>query len=357
MSELKQKLLTTRNVRDFETAYREHPEAAPEISSAIIETVKAAMSGADRRFSHAQYQSLIDLHRRIGEERSGHLTEREFTPFQLHKAVMEFRTYLKSQGGSASVKDLRKQPFFNVPELKAFILSRKESVTIQDLDSFRAESKRKFNVMEGTYGESQSLETLRKFPRKTFILTVRDVLEEVGKTDDPAFDFFVNQMLKNGVHEESIGIPGKTFGWLIYRVITPGVFFIEQAQTDLYRIFHRIQKGLEHFGLSQDMYDMIVSQLGGVDKVTEIENTLSKWVENYFEILLSAFMEEHRGAEIYVSTPEIIAATVDEDAPKDLYRKVPEKFKFEKKEAPFDTGGLPVWYRHVARIIKYSRLR
>jgi hypothetical protein len=363
--QLLQKLLTTHNTSDFKKAYRDFPELAETISKAIIQTVTEVMKRESNRIPPYAAQELMSLHKQIGIDRSSqNVSEKSFLPFSVQKAYSELRSFLKKENRNVPTVELRKQSFFQNPEVKAFILQKfPKGLSFQDASQFMDfyTERKNFTVMQGTYGESiQTLPTVKKFPRKTFILTIKDLLKEIGKERDRSFDIFVNEMLANGVHEESVGIPGKTFGWVLYREIDENTLFIEQVQTDLYRIFHRIKKGLEHFGMSEQMYMQIVRQLGGEEKVQEIENTLSKYVDNYFEVLLSAFLEENRGMEIYISSPEIISETVPDEPPTHLYKKIPEKFRFEKvTQAPFDTKGLPIYYKHNAsqRIVKYSSLR
>ena len=365
--ELKQKLNTTRNLNDFSKYYREYPEFGGVISAAIIQAIKETTEGGSR-FSRYEVQSLIPLHKQIGIDRSSKKVEQKsYLPFAVQKAYSELRSFLKTRGDFVPLTEIRKQPLFQEPNVKQWLLAEyPKGLSFEDVGNFwlyYSGEQPSYTVMEGEYGEDiQTLESVKSFPRKTFILTLDDLLEAVGKEDDPSYVTFVNDMLINGVHEESVGIPGKTFGWIIYREIDENTIFIEQAQTDLYRIFHRIRKGIEHFGLPDAMYQHIVRSLGGEKKVEEIENTFSKYVENYFEILLSAFMEEHREKDLYVSTPEMIQKSVPDDPPAHIYKKVPEKFKFTKipaEQAPFDTEGLPVYYRHNAsrRISKYSTIK
>lgn len=362
--ELKQKLLNTRNLGDFSKAYRDYPEHGDAISAAIIQTIRNVTEG-NSPFSRYDVQSLIPLHKQIGIDRSSKKVEQKsYLPFATQKAYSELRSFLKQKGGFVPLTEIRKQPLFQEQNIKQWLLAEfPKGLTFEDVGNFwlyYTGDEKTYTVMQGEYGKDiQTLESVKEFPRKTFILTIDDLLEEIGKGDDPSYDTFVNQMLVNGVHEESVGIPGKTFGWIIYREIDDNTLFIEQAQTDLYRIFHRIRKGLEHFGLPDAMYQQIVRSLGGEKKVEEIENTLSKYVENYFEVLLSAFMEEYRGYDLYLSTPEMIDKSVPENPPSHIYKKVPEKFKFNRipaEQAPFDTEGLPVYYRHNAKIQKMSSL-
>lgn len=362
---LMRNLLRSEDLQDFYSAYEENPELAETISAAIIKTVTEVAKRESNRFSMGEAQELLALQKQIGVERSSKdVTEKSFLPYKVQRAYASLRSFLKEKGSLVPVVELRKQPFFQQPEIKDFILKQyPKGLSFQDVGNFMEffKDRKNYTVMRGEYGEGiQTLDSVKKYPRKTFILTIQDLLAEIGKQNDRYFDIFINQMLANGVHEESIGVPGKTFGWVIYREIDENTLFIEQIQTDLYRVFHRIQKGIEHFGLSPEYYRQVVRQLGGDQKVEEIESTLSKYVENYFEVLLSAFMEEYPGKELYLSSPEIIAQTVPDGPPLEMYKKLPLKYKFkETTEAPFDTQGLPVFYRHNAmrKVQKYSRLR
>jgi hypothetical protein len=364
--ELKQKLLQTRKISDFSKYYKEFPEYGSVISSAIIQTIKETVEGGNR-FSRYEIQSLMPLHKQIGIDRSSKKVEQKsYLPFTTQKAYAELRSFLKTKGDVVPLTEIRKQSFFQEPNLKQWLLAEyPKGLSYEDVGNFwlyYSGEEKSYTVMQGEYSQDiQTLDSVKDFPRKTFILTIDDLLEEIGKADDYSYEVFVNQILANGVHEESVGIPGKTFGWIIYREIDENTLFIEQAQTDLYRIFHRIRKGLEHFGLPEAMYRNIVNSLGGDDKVEEIEDTISKYVANYFEVLLSAFMEEFRGKELYLSTPEVILKSVPDDPPAHIYKKVPEKFRFNKipaEQAPFNTEGLPVYYKHNAshKIKKYSKL-
>lgn len=273
----------------------------------------------------------------------------------LQKALSELRSFLKEKNGFVSLKELRIQPFFTNPQIKQYLLKEHpKGLSFEDLkEDF--DSNLEFKIMLGEYDAyAQALEDLTHIKRETFVLLFEDIASAIGFKNDPGFEEFRKDILEQLKHgEHTIGIPGKTFGWALFRKLDQNTYFIEQIQTDLLRLLPRLKETALINNLKESWQKLVDKY--GEENLDRYQKALNKAVKNYFEIILSAFLQEHRGADIYISSPEIIRTTVGEKGPELDYKQIPPKFHFKLlSKFPYVQTPVPVWYKHNASIRKLA---
>lgn len=277
-------------------------------------------------------------------------------PPATQKAYSQLRSFLKEKETFVNINELRKQSFFNNSDVKQFLLKEHpKGLSFEDLLHKDMEvNGSPFVISEGSYPSyQQSLYFVKDLPRKTFILLFEDMAKLLGFKDDPGFKEYQEKYLsKLQYGEHNIGTPGNTFGWALYKKIGENTYFIEQIQTDLNRLVQQLKSNRTEEILGD--YKHYLENKYGKDKIAQYERSILKTVKNYFEVILSAFLQEFRGAKIYISSPEIIKETAGEKAPVFEYQQIPPKFNFQELKKFEKYSDNPVWYKYNAKLNKLS---
>ncbi len=351
----------------------------------LQQVIEKAQEWAEEIFNANALVQLADKmlreKRAAGSPESGHYAPKVGRAWEALRSFVHARTPQK-----VPLVDLRKQNFFQIQEIKQWLLNNHpKGLSWEEMKNVPLEEAvtPEKTLLKGPHEELglkhdfPNLMGLKKYPRRYFSLLFENLPAWLGVEGDRGFKRFQDMVLSSIRHDPtvSIGVPGRTFGWVIYRDLGQGKIFIEEIQSDYFNLIgktiKRVEQGLgggeKNFNLPEQ-YSMAnvwrrMKQDFGEANLIRWGDLLTKGVENYFEILLSAFLREMRGKEIWMSGREVVAAgefeelTTGQDesgrgqVPTD-YDSVPPKWGFKAEETTDQTGRtFKVWHKVNASFI------
>lgn len=301
----------------------------------------------------------------------------------LIRAWENLRSFLHQRNTFVSLQDIRKHPVFQSPELKAWILRTfPKGLSYSDIQGLSLEdvipperTLRRGPQEKIPYALQQppDILDLAETHRNQFSLLVDDLPKVTGLSSDRGFKDFQRMVLGAIRHDlqTTFGVPGKTFGYLIYRNLPSGAIFVEQVMSDYYRLVPKIKKlvaqGLsggeknfrEELGDSSlsTQWEMLKQRFGEAN-LERWSSAITKYLEDYHEIVLGAFLQRVRQKDVFLASKSLITQVSDmggDEGYQDLqapadYDAVPPRLGFKLETVSEKTTGkeVRVWHKYNA---------